>query len=136
MKNSAGGAVKERVATALGEMWLEDGILFHRIDTAIVQPAEAALIGKAVQELTGGRKVPAVIDIRTVAFAEKEARQMFAGSTEESYEIATALIVAPGSSSAMGQVFLKIDKPSRPVGVFTSKAEAVAWARSFRDDVD
>jgi hypothetical protein len=119
------------VTTPIGQMWIEDGILFHRIESFIVEPEAAAQIGDAVRTLTGGKQVPAVIDIRKVAFAEKDARRMFAQSPEESLEIATALIVAPGSSQTMGQVFLKIDKPDRPVAAFTTEAEAVAWAREF-----
>ena len=123
------------ISTPLGEMWLDDGVLYHRIDTFLVQPEAAAQIGEAVRMLTEGRQVPAVIDIRQVAFAEKDARRMFVQSPEDSLEIATALIVAPGSSETMAKVFVNIDKPARPVAAFTSEAEAVAWARGFLDPV-
>lgn len=121
------------VETPLGTMWIEDGVLFHRIETTVVEPAAAAEIRTVVATLTGGAVVPSVIDIRKVAFAAREARMMFAESPENSLESATALVVDHGSSNTMGKVFVRIDKPARPVEIFTSMEEATEWAKGFRD---
>lgn len=118
------------VQTPIGVMWLENGVLIHRVETLTVNQADAASIPKAVAVLTGGRPVPAVVDIRNVAFAEHDARAAFAGSPDESLEIATALVVAHGASTTMGRIFMKLDRPARPVEMFTSMDEAIAWAKS------
>jgi len=121
-----------RQATPIGEMWLEDGILWHRIDSETVSEEDARDVLRIVGELTGGRPAPAVVDMRSIGFASKEARQKFAGSPESSYEIATGLVVSSSSSRIMAQAFLKLSKPDRPVGVFTDMAEAREWVGQYR----
>lgn len=121
--------------TPIGEMWLDDeGILWHRLDALVVSPGDAAEVREAVVELTGGVAVPAVIDIRSIAYAERMARAVFADSPEESFELATALIVSSTQSKVMASLFVNQTQPDRPVAMFTSEAEAAEWARSFRAD--
>lgn len=121
------------IRTPLGDMWLDDdGVLWHRIDEIMnVTPDDAQEVVRQVADLTGGRAVPAIIDIRGVAYAGHETRLTFAGSPDDSHELATALIVAPGSSKAMATVFTQVTKPDRPVQVFEAEEEAIAWVRSF-----
>ena len=121
--------------TPIGEMWLDDeGILWHRLDALVVSPRDAEQVRDAVIELTGGVAVPAVIDIRSIAYAERLTRAVFASSAEESNELATALIVSSTQSQVMASLFMNQTKPERPVELFTSEAEAVEWARSFKAD--
>jgi hypothetical protein len=121
------------VRTPIGEMWLdEQGILWHRLDSHATVTADAAEeVLRLVDGLTGGESVPAIIDIRGVAYAPPEARSIFAGSPAASHELATALVVAPGASNAMAAVFTSVTKPERPVAVFTSEDEAVAWLQQI-----
>ncbi len=123
-----------RHTTPIGEMWLEDGILWHRIDSETVSEEDARDVLQIVGEITGGRPAPAVVDMRSIGFASKEARQGFAGSPESSHEIATALVVSSSSSRIMAQAFLKLSKPDRPIGVFTDIAEARDWAGQYRPE--
>ncbi len=119
--------------TPIGEMWLDrDGVLWHRIRpgaTITVEDAEAVI--EIVRRLTGGRQVPAVIDIREVTEADSRVRERFAGSTETSLELATALVVSSGLSRMLGNLFLLMNRPERPVRLFTSEDKAAEWARSF-----
>ena len=116
-------------------MWLEDGILWHRVDTAdTITEDDARAVVTLVSKITGGRPTPTVVDIRSIGFASKEARQGFAGSPDSSHEIATALVVASSSSRVMAKAFLKLSKPERPVGVFTSVTKAREWAEQYRSD--
>jgi hypothetical protein len=118
--------------TPIGEMWLDDdGILWHRIDAIVVSPEAARGVRAAVERLTGGRPAPSVIDMRAVGYADADARDVFASPTDQSFELATALIVDSSSSQAMARVFLGITRPQRPVKAFTSEQEAAEWARSF-----
>ena len=119
------------VQTPLGEMWpTDDGIPFHRIDEDLtISSGDAAAVQGAVLELTGGRPVPAVVDIRAVGYAERAARDMFGASTEETSESATALIVGSTASWTMAKAFMAMG-PTRPIEVFTSESETTDWARS------
>ena len=118
--------------TPIGEMWLDDdGLLWHRLDAIVVRPEAARGVRAAVEQLTAGQPAPAVIDIRAIGYADADARDLFASSTDESFELATALIVDSSSSQAMARVFLDVNRPRRPVKVFTSEVEAAEWARTF-----
>ena len=123
------------IRTPLGEMWLtDDGVLVHRIDDGVrVTGDDAADVRTAVAELTQGRSVPAVVDMRAVGYAERAARHMFGASSEESFESATALIVGSSTSQTMAQAFLAME-PKRPIEIFTSEDEAMEWARSKVQD--
>ncbi len=111
-------------------MWIEDGILWHRLDEDLVVTADdAAETVRIVGDLTGGTPMPAVVDMRGVAYAGPDVREMFAGDPDTAHEAATALLVTTGSSRAMAQVFTRVTKPSRPVKVFTDVAEAIAWLK-------
>ena len=121
--------------TPLGEMWMtDDGILVHRIEEGLNITADSASeVKKTVAELTNGRPVPAVVDMRAVGYADRAARMMFGASTEDSSELATALIVGPISSQTMARAFIAMG-PQRPIEVFTSEDEALEWARTFLTD--
>lgn len=113
-------------------MWLdEDGLLWHRIDVPEITVEAAEEVKRVVEELTGGQPVPAVVDIRSVAYADIDVRRIFAGSIEESFELATALIVGASASRAMARAYTEVARPARPVAVFTSEAAAAEWARAF-----
>ncbi|MDH3259940.1 MAG: hypothetical protein OEM84_03095 [Acidimicrobiia bacterium] len=120
------------VKTAIGTMWIDaSGVLWHRLDAGVIVTGEHAKETlKAVHELTSGQPVPAVVDIRGTAFADRAARDGFAGDEETSAELATALIVDRAFSRRLGNLFLRMSKPARPVRMFTSEEEAAVWART------
>ncbi len=117
------------IETPLGIMWMtDDGVLVHRIEHGLQITAEdARAVQAAVRELTGGKAVPAVVDIRSVGYADRDARKIFGASTNESFETATALIVGSSSGLTMAKAFLAME-PERPIEVFTSEHEAMEWA--------
>jgi hypothetical protein len=123
----------EHVKTPIGTMWLDEtGVLWHRLDAGVavtVEDAEATLA--AVHSLTSGRPVPAIVDIRGAGFADRAARDGFAGDEDVSFEVATALIVDNSFSRQLGNLYLRWSTPNRPVRMFTSEDEAAVWARSF-----
>lgn len=125
-----------RVKTPIGEMWLAEGLLCHRIDEIVVSEEAAADVQQAIQDLTGGRPTPAVVDIRAIGYAGPKARDMFAALPDDSGEIATALVVGSSASRLMASLFMKFSQPNRPVKVFTNFDEAIEWARSFRAVTD
>ena len=123
--------------TPIGELWLDDdGLLWHRIDALVVSTDAAQEVRDAVAELTGGRPVPAVVDIRSVGYVGPEARSLFESSDDDPWELATALVVDSSSSQAMADVFVGLTEPGRPVRAFTSADDAAEWARTFRTETD
>lgn len=124
------------VTTPIGQMWLDDGILVHEVTAFdVITPDDAHEVVAAVKRLTGGRPVVAVVDIRAVGYALPEARHAFAGSTEHSGEVATALVVSNPASQALARVFLALSRPERPIKVFTNPERALEWARAYDADV-
>lgn len=121
------------VATPVGTMWMADGVLWHRLRPgAVIDAAAAAEVNRITVELTGGAQVPTVIDLRGVAFAEREARDLFAREGDV-VESATALIVTPGTpAAALAELWLRHSDPSRPVAVVRSEEEAAEWAARHR----
>lgn len=127
--------VSDRRTTPIGEMWMEDGVLWHQISTPKkITEDDARDVVLLVREMTGGRPRPAIVDMRAIGFATAAARKGFAGSPETSQEIATALVVGSTSSRLMAETFLKLSKPERPIAVFIDISEAQRWASGYRTD--
>ena len=125
--------LSEVVKTSIGTMWIDaSGVLWHRLDAGVLVTAgHAQETLQAVRRLTGGNPVPTIVDIRGAAFADRAARDGFAGDEETSAELATALIVDKAFSKRLGNLFLQMSRPQRPVRMFTSEEEAQGWVRAF-----
>jgi hypothetical protein len=126
----------DRVETPIGEMWLDErGVRWHRITTQErITVDDAAAVQRIAAELTDGEPAPAVVDIRSVSYAAREARDTFGDSFGSDVETATALVVGSSASLTMARAFISITKPERPVAVFTSEAKALEWAVRFLPD--
>lgn len=120
----------EPVRTPIGEAWVESGLLWHRVDagTVITESSSIETVA-ALTALAGDRRIPAVVDIRDVRFADHAARNVFARGME--FELATALVVGSRLSQALGNAYLLMARPTRPTKVFDSLAEARVWAHDF-----
>lgn len=117
--------------TPVGEMWIdEEGILWHRLAAGVVVTAEAAAGVLATQKrLADGRRLPVLVDIRGVGFADRQSRDAFAGADAGETELATAILVDQGFSARLAALFLRFSRPARPTKVFTSEKEAQSWLR-------
>jgi hypothetical protein len=124
--------VGEPIRTPVGMMWIDEaGLLWHRLDFRVtVRMEHVAGIHEAMQKLANGSPVRAVVDISGVQFADREARDAFARPIDDSSEVATALIVQSAISRAMGTLFLKLSRPSRPVKLFLDEDEVARWVAS------
>jgi len=123
----------EEVATSIGTMWIEDGLLWHRLATQeTITEDDAVSVIEAVRLLSGGEPIPVIVDMSTIGFATAAARNRFAGDIDESLELATALIVRDGPGRLMASAWLKISRPERPVAVFVDQRRAVEWLQQFK----
>ena len=119
-------------STPIGEMRLVvPGVIVHRLDDGV--PAERASLVVELKQLTeeiaAGDPVVMVVDMRAVAFAGRDARDAFRDGAG-GVEIATALVTDRGFSEKLAGLFMRYSQPSRPVEIFHSEADAIAWAQS------
>jgi hypothetical protein len=114
-------------------IWLEDdGIVRVKVKPNIqiaLQDAQACV--RAVSEVCGGKRRPALVDMRGLTAMDRDARQYFAGEETAKVESAAALVIASPLSRAIGNFFMGLNKPLIPTRLFTSEAEALAWLKGF-----
>ena len=114
-------------------IWLEDdGIVRVKVKPNIqitLQDAQAVI--RAVSGVCGGKRCPALVDMRGLIALDREARLYFAGEETAKAEAAAALIIESPLSRAIGNFFMGLNKPLIPTRLFTSEAEALAWLKGL-----
>jgi hypothetical protein len=103
----------------------EDGLVrFDWTEGATITPSDAQAALEAIETLTGNVAGPVLVDLRTVAAVEREARRMFASTSATSRQ---ALLVDSPLSRTLVNFFLTLSRPTMPVRLFDDKAAAIAW---------
>ncbi len=126
------GAMERAMRTPVGEMQIiAPGVIMHRITEGVsIKAADAHIVKQVTEELAGGEPAVVVVDMRGVAFADRQARDAFkegAGGVE----IGTALLTDRGFSEKLAGLFERYSEPTRPVEMFHSEADAIDWAKSL-----
>ena len=107
------------------------GVIMHRLDEGVsITETDANVVKQVTEELAAGEPVVIVVDMREVAFANRDARDVFkegAGGVE----IGTALLTDKGFSEKLAGLFQRFSEPTRPVKVFHNEADAISWAESL-----
>jgi len=118
--------------TPIGEMRLvAPGVLLHRLNEGVVvTEADANLVKQATSELAAGKPVVIIVDMRGVAFAGRDARDVFKEGAS-GVEVGTALLTDKGFSEKLAGLFTRYSEPTRPVEVFHTEPDAIAWAESI-----
>ena len=111
-------------------MWLRpDGIVQMVWVTQAESDHEDAIAAiSAMNELTGGRRSPLVVDLRDSGQQTRPARLEFA--CRDDLVSALALIVGTPLSRIMGNFFLRVSKPLYPARLFDDEASALAWLQA------
>lgn len=78
-------------------------------------------------EISGGAKVPHLIDMRLIRNQTREARAYYAGPETAEAISAVALLIGSPLSRAIANFFLGLNKPMMPTRLFTSEEEAIDW---------
>jgi hypothetical protein len=121
--------IKE-VQNRVEKVWLrEDGI----VQTVVFPGAEYTLVDAkqnlaSIVQVSNGKRLPLLVDIRNAKTVNRAARQVFA--TIECVT-STALLIDSSISQIIGNVFLNFSKPANPTRLFTSETEAVEWLKEF-----
>lgn len=118
--------------TPIGEMHvIAPGVIVHRLAEGVnISEKDANFVKKATEELAAGEPAVVVVDMRGVAFANRDARDVFRDGAG-GVEIGTALLTDKGFSEKLAGLFKRFSEPTRPVEVFHSEADAIAWAKSL-----
>ena len=107
------------------------GVIVHRLNEGVsVTEADADLVKQATIDLASGKPAVVIVDMRAVAFADRDARDAFKDSAG-GVEVGTALLTDKGFSEKLAGLFTKFSEPTRPVEVFHTEADAIAWAESL-----
>ena len=85
----------------------------------------------AFDKLSEGKKRLVLIDIKEVKSISREARQYYGSEKMTESASATALLVGSPVTRVIGSFFLGLYRPSHPVKLFTSEAEAIKWLKGF-----
>ncbi|MBT2588366.1 STAS/SEC14 domain-containing protein [Arthrobacter sp. ISL-95] len=116
----------EQIDVGDSRVWLEDGSLLHlvwapgvRIDAG---NARAAM--DAVNRIANGRTYPLLVDMATVTFLSRSAREVFAEPCAASR---IALLGQGPVDRALADYQLKTSKTPCPTGFFTARGEALVW---------
>lgn len=84
-----------------------------------------------IGEITHGKKVPILCTADEFLLPDEEVRKYMANPESNPYSLASALIIKSLSQKLVGNFFMTVLKPARPIRLFTSKDEALKWLKTF-----
>jgi len=118
--------------TRTGKTWLrEDGILMvvvkHQAEIELEDAKSDIELGK---KLTKGKIVGLCINMRQMRSIDREARSYYSSSGDNNTK-AIGLIVDSFLSRVIANFFVGINKPKRPIKLFTSEEKAIEWLKRF-----
>jgi hypothetical protein len=123
----------EVIQTRTQRGWLRaDGILqFECLPGAEMHLADAEENNKTALYLTGGRALPALINIINIKSISKEARDYYSSDATKEAESAVAMLLGSPVSRVIGNFFLGLNRSVVPTRLFTSELEAIQWLKGF-----
>ena len=101
------------------------------LDGAEVAYEDAVENVAATARLTGGRRVPVLVDLRKCRSQSTEARAFLAGPEALAVTLALAMVMDNPLSRMLGNFFMGFNRPPIPIRLFTNVTEAEAWLRTF-----
>lgn len=112
------------------EIWIEDGIVFNIYKPNLVLTLDVAkLLVEDRLKVSNGVSRPLFADISELVSVDRNARRYLSREGGKLVDAGAFLVTSPISKFA-GNIFMKIDKPSVPMRLFTSKERAIDWLKS------
>lgn len=116
------------------KMWINNGILYVKYAPLLV------ITGKIAQEgvidrlkFCKGKTYPLLGDIRYIKDVSKEARAYLATGDSAKGLSAGGLIIKTQIEKFLGNLWMKIDKPIKPIKLFTDEASALQWLQHYKN---
>jgi hypothetical protein len=115
------------------KIWIEKGIvhLVFEPETFL----SLSLIKQVVQHrisLFHDKDYPLFIDFRNVLSMETAARKFLKSDEASLHASAAAIQVGSPVSRFLVNLFITVDKPGKPIRMFTDKTRAIAWLKKFK----
>jgi len=88
----------------------------------------------AVGEMTGGKKVPILIEYAIVILPSMESREYWAKEDSAPYSSAEAFVMRWLPMKLIGNFYLNFNKPPRPTRMFSNRDKAIAWLKTFVEE--
>ncbi|MFO0626628.1 MAG: hypothetical protein U0325_13520 [Polyangiales bacterium] len=117
----------DAVRTRTCALWVDRVVRGRFLPGVEVALPDAVENVAATARLTGGRTLPALIDLRALRAQSAEARAYLAGPEATRVANAVALLIGSPLSCMVGNFYLGFNRPEVPTRLFTSHDEALAW---------
>ncbi len=108
-------------------LWFDRFVYARFHDGAEVTGTDAHENLLVTAQLTGGRRVPVLVDLRPVRSQSAESRAKFAGADATRVSLAVALVVGSPLSRMIGNFYLGFNRPASPTRLFNSILDAEEW---------
>ena len=114
------------------KFWIEEGMLFGSYTKGLnIDIGMAKKIADSRVSYCKGKDYPHILEISGITSTSREAREYFSKDQGTKHMKSLALIVESPLSRTIGNFFLILNKPKIPTKIFTVKAEAAEWSRSY-----
>jgi len=109
-----------------------DGIMYANVvEEQDDQVAAQKLFSVAIGEMTGGQKVPVLIEYAIMILPSLESREYWAKEESSPFTSAEAFVMKQLPMRLIGNFYLNFNKPPRPTRVFSDRNKAIAWLKTF-----
>lgn len=106
-----------------------DVVHTHFKDQHLVQPEEVQLMFDTIQQVRGGRKALLMVTVGEGTTMTGEARAHASSEDSCKYIAADAIVVRDFGHQLAANVFVRHNKPHRPIQMFPDQATALAWLK-------
>lgn len=112
---------------------VENGIMhvvFER-DTVITLEIAKSIVEERIQ-LSENKAYPLYVDINCVLSIDVEAREYLKSDEAMVFALAAALHVSNPLSKFLGNLFITVDKPKKPIKMFNAESKALNWLKKYK----
>jgi len=110
----------------------QDVVVMEFLPTDIHGLPEAKKVVDAHHQLAAGKKTGVLADItRTTTGANRDAREYYVSEEASVMKKGMAMLVKSPLQRMLGNVFFRMNKPSYPSRLFTSRVKAIEWLRAL-----
>ncbi len=110
----------------------EDGVMeVHVFPNTDVDEKDVQNLVETSLQMTENQKVPVLIFIGEFSSFSKKAREFTANPEKERATLAIAYVTNNMAHKLIINFLLKVNKPKKPISMFTNERDALSWLKSF-----
>jgi len=117
-----------------GEIFLREDNIFqvNVFKNAHIDKAEVKIVVDAMLQLSNGVKLPAITFLGEFAEVSKDAREYTADPNKPTATTAIAFVINNMGHKIVGNFFLSVNKPLKPIRFFTDEKLALKWLEVYQ----